>query len=150
MQTKNSIDEIIKKNGKQEGAAIPILQDIQKNYGYLSIKHLKEVCNKTDIKHNRIYGIATFYSQFKLSPTGEHIIKICKGTACHVRGADNLIDSLKEELRIDVGETTADNKFSLETVACLGCCSLAPAVMIDDKVYGKLTATKLKQILREI
>ncbi|MDD4527610.1 MAG: NADH-quinone oxidoreductase subunit NuoE [Candidatus Margulisbacteria bacterium] len=145
-----SLDQIIVECGKAESSAIPILQAIQQDYGFISKEHMKEICSKTEIKANRLYGIATFYSQFKLSPAGTNLIRICKGTACHVRGADNLIDVIKEELKIGIGETTADNKFTLETVACLGCCSLAPAVMINGEVYGKLTADKLKQILRGV
>ncbi len=145
-----SIDQIIKECGREESSAIPILQAIQQDYGYISKEQMHEVCSKTEIKENRIYGIATFYSQFKLAPSGDNLIRICKGTACHVRGADNLIDIIKEELGIGIGQTTKDNKFTLETVACLGCCSLAPAVMINNKVYGKLTGEKLKDILREL
>lgn len=145
-----TIDQIIAECGREESSAIPILQAIQHDYGYVSKEHMKEVCNKTEIKDNKLYGIATFYSQFKLSPSGKNLIRICKGTACHVRGADNLIDVIREELKIGIGETTIDNKFTLETVACLGCCSLAPAVMIGDKVYGKLTGDKLREILRAV
>jgi NADH-quinone oxidoreductase subunit E len=147
--TQRSIEQIVLECGKEESSAIPILQEIQKDYGYISIENMKEVCAKTEIKENRIYGIATFYSQFKLSKSGKYVIKICKGTACHVRGADKLLEEIKKELKIDVGETTKDNKFTLETVACLGCCSLAPAMMINSKVYGKLTPTKLIKILKE-
>ncbi len=144
-----NIDQIIAMCGREEAAAIPILQAIQHDYGFISKEQMKEVCSKTDIKENRLFGIATFYSQFKLTPSGENLIRICKGTACHVRGADNLIDVISEELGIGIGETTADNKFTLETVACLGCCSLAPAIMINNEVYGKLTADKLRGILNE-
>lgn len=147
---RRTIDQIIKECGREESSAIPILQFIQHDYGYISKEHMKEVCSKTKIKDNKLYGIATFYSQFKLSPAGKNLIRVCKGTACHVRGADNLLEVIREELKIGVGETTTDNKFTLETVACLGCCSLAPAVMINNEVYGKLTADKLKEILREL
>ncbi len=145
-----TIKQIIKECGKEESSAIPILQAIQKDYGYISKEQMQEVCNNTSIKENKIYGIATFYSQFKLVPSGENLIRVCKGTACHVRGADNLLDVIKEELQIGIGETTSDNKFTLETVACLGCCSLAPVIMINGKVYGKLTGDKLREILRGV
>lgn len=145
-----TIKQIIKECGKEESSSIPILQAIQKDYGYISKEQMQEVCNNTSIKENKIYGIATFYSQFKLVPSGENLIRVCKGTACHVRGADNLLDVIKEELQIGIGETTSDNKFTLETVACLGCCSLAPVIMINGKVYGKLTGDKLREILRGV
>jgi NADH:ubiquinone oxidoreductase subunit E len=145
-----TIKQIIKECGKEESSAIPILQAIQKDYGYISKEQMQGVCNNTSIKENKIYGIATFYSQFKLVPSGENLIRVCKGTACHVRGADNLLDVIKEELQIGIGETTSDNKFTLETVACLGCCSLAPVIMINGKVYGKLTGDKLREILRGV
>lgn len=145
-----TIKQIIKECGKEESSAIPILQAIQKDYGYISKEQMQEVCSNSSIKENKIYGIATFYSQFKLVPAGENLIRVCKGTACHVRGADSLLEVIKEELQIGIGETTSDNKFTLETVACLGCCSLAPVIMINGKVYGKLTGDKLRKILREI
>ena len=150
LSNQRSIDMIVEECGREESSAIPILQAIQHDYGYISKQQMQEVCAKTEIKENRIYGIATFYSQFKLSPSGENLIRVCKGTACHVRGADKLLEVISDELKIGVGETTNDNKFTLETVACLGCCSLAPAVMINNKVYGKLTADKLKEILKAV
>ncbi|MEI7941769.1 MAG: NADH-quinone oxidoreductase subunit NuoE [Candidatus Riflemargulisbacteria bacterium] len=145
-----SIKQIIKEFGVEESSAIQILQAIQHDYGYISKEQMQEVCKNSSIKENKIYGIATFYSQFKLAPTGENLIRVCKGTACHVRGADNLLEVINEELHIGIGETTTDNKFTLETVACLGCCSLAPVIMINNKVYGKLTGDKLKVILRKM
>ncbi len=149
MSNKRTIDQIITEYGTNEGATIPVLQAVQTDYGYISKEHMHEICEKSEIKANRLYGVATFYSQFKLSPSGDHTIKLCKGTACHVRGADPLLDFLKEEIGIGIGETTKDNKFTLETVACLGCCSLAPAMMIGDKVYGKLTNEKIREILND-
>jgi NADH-quinone oxidoreductase subunit E len=97
-----------------------------------------------------MYGVATFYSQFRLNPVGKHIVKVCHGTACHVQNANAITDAIQEALKVSDGETTEDGLFTLESVACLGCCSLAPVMMIDDETYGKLTGDKAKKIIREI
>ncbi|MDD5456731.1 MAG: NADH-quinone oxidoreductase subunit NuoE [Candidatus Margulisbacteria bacterium] len=146
---KNKAEYYLKEFGREEEASIPILQAIQKDYGYLPEALLIEICEKSAIKKNRLYGVATFYSQFKLKSAGKNIIKVCKGTACHVRGAEKILSAIQETLGIRSNEVTADGNFSLETVACLGCCSLAPAMMINDKVYGKLNATAVKKIIKE-
>lgn len=148
MTTKTAID-YVQEFGKDESSTIPLLQAIQNDYGYLPLNILEEICEESNIKKSKLYGVATFYSQFKLKPVGKNIIKICKGTACHVKGADLLIEALKNELNVQVGETTLDNKFTLETVACLGCCSLAPVIMINKDVYGKLTPNKVVKIIRD-
>lgn len=126
---------------------IPALQTVQEKYGYLSGRALKFVAERFDTALARVYGIATFYSQFYLKPQGEHTIKVCNGTACHVKGADDIFETVKDELDIDVGEVTDDGKFALKVVRCLGCCSLAPVIMIDDEVYGNLTDKKVKKVL---
>ncbi|OGI07472.1 MAG: NADH dehydrogenase [Candidatus Margulisbacteria bacterium GWF2_35_9] len=149
--TKNNInvDKYILEYGKEEEATIPILQSIQNDYGYLPIEVMEAVCNASNIKKSRLYGVATFFSQFKLEKRGKHIIKVCKGTACHVKDADKLLQALEQELGVPIGATSPDGQFTVETVACLGCCSLAPAVMIGDKVFGKLTPKKIKVLLNE-
>ena len=144
-----NVDKYIKEFGEKEEAAIPILQGIQADYGYLPIDVMEAVCDASNIKKNRLYGVATFYSQFNLEKRGKHIIKVCKGTACHVKDADKLLLSLEQELGIGIGETTKDGLFTVETVACLGCCSLAPAIMIGEKVYGNLTPKKVKALLKD-
>lgn len=138
----------VERFGANEDATIPLLQAIQKDQGYLPIELLEAICEVSRFQRNQLYGIATFYSQFRLTPKGKHVIKVCKGTACHVRNADMLLETIRLELGISLNETTPDKRFSLETVACLGCCSLAPAMMIDDKVYGRLTPHEVKDILK--
>lgn len=135
------LDKIIKTRGKQQSATIPILQDIQNEFRYIPYEALTYVSDKTGIALTDLYGVATFYAQFRLSPVGKHIIKVCHGTACHVSGATGITESISEDLGIPVGGTTEDNEFTLDAVACLGCCSLAPVIMIDETTYGRLTRT---------
>ncbi|HFD04980.1 MAG TPA: NADH-quinone oxidoreductase subunit NuoE [Firmicutes bacterium] len=150
MDTKNalSVEEIIQKHSNEKGTLIPILQEIQESFGYISKDAIETISRLTNYAESDIYGVATFYSQFKLEEPGLHNIKICQGTACHVNGADTVKDVIFEELKlIDYG-TTDDKKFTVEHVACLGCCSLAPVMMIDGVVYGKLTPDKIRKILK--
>ncbi|MBP2644771.1 MAG: dehydrogenase subunit [Firmicutes bacterium] len=124
-------------------------QEIQAAYGYLPKDVLDKMCEKTGMFPTQVMGVATFYSQFRLEPTGEHVIKICFGTACHVNGAEKVADALADELKVEFGGTTKDGKFTLETVACLGCCSLAPVIMIDEEAYGRLTPDSARKIIRD-
>jgi NADH-quinone oxidoreductase subunit E len=133
-----------------ESDLIPILQKLQAAYGYLPKDIITRLSERTGIFSTQIMGVATFYSQFRLQPTGEKTIKICFGTACHVNGAEKVADALCDELKIEMGGTTPDNKFTLESVACLGCCSLAPVMMIGDETYGRLTPDKARKIIREL
>ncbi len=126
---------------------IPILQAIQDAYGYLPREALLETSRLTGIPASRIYGVATFYEQFHLAPRGRHTVKCCRGTACHVRNGAEISETLSRLLGVDDGETTADLKFTFETVACLGTCFLAPVLMIDNDYYGELTPKKLPAIL---
>ena len=127
---------------------IPILQQIQKAYGYLPAEVLEELSNRSGIEASRIYGVVTFYEQFYLEPHGRHTIKCCRGTACHVKGGPEIIRSVKRSLGIEPGETTDDMKFTFETVPCLGTCFLAPAMMVDSDYYGRLIAKKIDEILK--
>jgi len=145
----NKIQSIIQKNGTQQAALIPILQQVQDEYGYLPHKALEYIVEHSEITKTELYGVATFYKQFRFIPVGKHLIKICHGTACHVKGAQQITKTIIEELGIQSGETTNDGLFSLETVACLGCCSLAPVMMVDDTVYGRLTVDSVKKILKD-
>ena len=129
---------------------IPILQEIQDSFGYLPSEILMEVSDYTKIPASQIYGVATFYEQFHLEPRGKHIIKCCRGTACHVRRGSELIDAIKNELGVEEGQTTEDMKFTFETVACLGTCALAPVMMIDDKYYGKMDAKQVKKNINQL
>lgn len=133
---------------KQEGALIPLLQSAQDSYGYIPEKAIHYISELVGIPAADIYGVITFYSQFRLTPPGKHIIRVCEGTACHVNGVGSILSLLRKELGIDVEETTGDGLFTLQSVACLGCCSLAPVIMIDDMTYGNLDAAKTKKVLK--
>lgn len=143
------LETILKKYQGKEADLIPMLQDIQAAYGYLPKDVLDKMCEETGLFPTQVMGVATFYSQFRLEATGEHIIKVCFGTACHVNGAEKVADALADELKVQIGDTTEDGKFTLETVACLGCCSLAPVMMIDEETYGRLTPDKARNIIRD-
>jgi len=132
----------------EESDLIPILQKIQEAYGYLPEDIIKRLSERTGIFISKIIGVATFYSQFKLKPSGRHNIKICFGTACHVNGAETIAEALCDELGIELGDTTEDGEFTLESVACLGCCSLAPVIMIDGEAFGRLTPSKVREVIR--
>jgi len=130
-----------------EDDLVPILQQVQHAYGYLPKPILMTVSERTGIAAARIFGVATFYEQFHLEPHGRHTIRCCRGTACHVRGGANIIKAVKQTLDIEPGETTEDMRFTFETVACLGTCFLAPAMMVNNDYYGHLNARKIKSIL---
>ncbi|MGM9992430.1 MAG: NADH-quinone oxidoreductase subunit NuoE [Candidatus Bruticola sp.] len=122
----------------QIGITMPVLQEAQRLFGYLPLEVLKFISTKIHVPVAELYGVATFYSQFSISPKGKHQIGVCLGTACYVRGAQKVLDKLRAELNIEVGGTTPDGRFTLEATRCLGCCGLAPVMMIDGEVYGKL------------
>jgi NADH:ubiquinone oxidoreductase subunit E len=130
-----------------EGRIIPLLQKIQDAYGYLPQHVVLEVVRRTGLPASRVYGVATFYSQFRLKPGGRHTVRCCRGTACHVRGSKAVLAAVKSELGIDDGETTEDLKFTLETVACLGTCFLAPVIMVDNDYFGSMTPGGIKKVL---
>lgn len=140
--------QIVEEVGREPEKVIPLLQEIQRRHGYLPENMVEAVAGELDVPVSQLYGVATFYSQFRFTPIGKYLIKVCKGTACHVAGAEQLHDMISSELKIDEGETTEDGLFTLESVACLGCCSLAPVVMINDKIYGKLSASKIRKIIK--
>ncbi len=129
---------------------IPLLQEIQKAYGYLPLPVLMWVSERTGIPTSRMYAVITFYGQFYLEPHGKHTVTFCRGTSCHVRGGKKVLDMAKSLLGIDEGETTDDMLFSLETVACLGACAFSPVMVVDGKYYGKLTARRAERILRQL
>jgi len=132
----------------EEGKLIPLLQQAQLEDGYLKRERLLKIQRESGIPMTNIYGVATFFAQFRFKPVGKFLIKVCHGTACHVSGADDLTSSCQKHLAIDNGETTPDRLFSLETVACLGCCSLAPAVMINQATFGNLSPSGVVKILK--
>ena len=146
----SKLDDVLTKYKDLKGSLITILQYAQEIYGYLPLSVLEYIGRVTGVKSSQIYGVATFYTQFRLNPIGENLIMLCKGTACHVNGADKIEDAIIEELSIHDGETTEDKLFTLNNVACLGCCSLSPVMMINGETYGSLTPQKTKAILKEI
>jgi NADH-quinone oxidoreductase subunit E len=127
---------------------IPLLQRLQDAYGYLPREVVLAVCEETGLPASRVFGVATFYAQFYLEPHGKHTVRVCRGTACHVRGGKKVLDAVRRTLGIDDGETTDDMQFSLETVACLGACALSPVMVVDRTYYGKMTARRAEQVLR--
>ncbi len=129
------------------GDLIPLLQEIQGRSGYLSPESIRDVAHTLHISENEVYGVASFYTQFRFQAPGRHTIKICLGTACHVRSGQKMLEALQRQLNIQTGETTSDDLFDLQRVACLGCCALAPVMQIDDQIYGRVTTTRLKRIL---
>jgi NADH:ubiquinone oxidoreductase subunit E len=144
------VERIIAGEGRGRDAAIPILRAIQTQYGYLPDRALSKVCEETEITPAQIAGTSTFYAQFRLSPVGKHIVKLCHGTACHVSGIDRVTDELRRHLWIEPGEDTDPTRsFTLEKVACLGCCSLAPVMMIDEKTVGRLNPASACEALHD-
>ena len=137
-----------------KGSLITILQKAQEIYGYLSKDCINHIADATGIKPAKIYGVATFYAQFRLEPIGKYLLMMCQGTACHVTGSESIYETVSEELGIVDGEATGDNVFTINNVACLGCCSLAPVMMVrssdGDETYGNLTKDSVRAILKEI
>ena len=134
----------------ESGDLINILQQIQTEYGYLPRQVLSEMSDRTGIPISRIYGVATFYEQFHLKPRGKHLIRCCRGTACHVRGAQAVIDAISRQLDIEPGQTSDDMLFTFETVACLGTCALAPVIVVDDQYYGSVTTKDIEKIIENV
>jgi len=141
------LTEILEEYRGKDGVLIPVLQKAQDLYGYLPEQTLKAIADFFNMPYSEVYGVATFYAQFRLQPSGENIIKVCMGTACHVRGGQKILDKVCNELKIQPGETTEDGKFTLESVACIGACGLAPVMMINDSTYGRLTPARVPEIL---
>jgi len=133
----------------EPGQLIPLLQSAQDAYSYIPETAISHISRVTGISESDIYGVITFYKQFRLRPMGKHLIRICTGTACHVNGAGLLRDVLEDELQLESGDTTEDGLFTLQPVACLGCCSLAPVMMIGEETYGRLTLQSIRRILRK-
>jgi NADH:ubiquinone oxidoreductase subunit E len=146
MEKENKFNELLNKYTNKE-FLIPILQEIQGIYGYLSYKQLKIVSEKLNVSLEEIYSVASFYNQFKFNPNSKYKISVCLGTVCYVKGANNILEEIKKILNINEGETTEDGLFSIEKARCLGCCSLAPVMMINDKVYSEVKIENVKLIL---
>ena len=146
---KESLRQLLEKHESEPGALIPILQEIQESLGYLPEEAVVFVSEEVGIPLGKIYGVVTFYSQFYLSPRGKNIIRVCHGTACHIGGAERISEAVSEELGVDEGATTEDGEFTVERVACLGCCSLAPCLMVNDETHARLSPRKIKRIVKK-
>lgn len=148
MHTNGRVKEITSNYGNNRDSLISILQDVQTEYHYLPEECLKEVATVLDIPMIQVYGVATFFKAFSLKPRGEHTVKVCTGTACHVRNSTSVLDEISRELELKPGNTSTDLKFTLETVNCLGACALGPIVVIDEEYQGQMNPGKVKKILK--
>ena len=144
------LDPLIAKYKTKKGNIIPLLQGCQGLFGFIPRKAFEKIAAETGLNLSDMYGVATFYAQFRLNPVGKIIVKVCHGTACHVQNADSITDAIKEALKVNDGETTEDGLFTLESVACLGCCSLAPVMMVGSETYGKLSGGSSVKIIKNI
>ncbi len=149
-KTMDKVDKIVDKYKRKKSALIGILQDIQSEYNYLPKEALLHLRKSLDVSLIQIYGIATFYKSFSLKPRGKHLISICLGTACHVRGAVRILEKIERSLTIKSGQTTEDFMFTLETVNCLGACALGPLMVVNGEYFGKMTSAKVDKILSRI
>ena len=141
--------QILAPHRGQREALVPVLQKTQEALGYLPEEAISEIASFLGVSQSGVYGVASFYAQFRFERQGEHLVRVCQGTACHVRGSQRILETVEQELGIHRGETTEDYKFSLERVACFGSCALAPVMVVDKTVYGRVNTTKAKKILDE-
>ena len=148
-QSMQVIDRIVERHRGRRGPVKLMLHDVQKELGYIPFEAMEKIAEAAGVSAAEVYGVVTFYTQFTTEPKGKHVINVCMGTACYVRGAENVLNEIKNQLGIDIGDTTADGKFSLRTLRCVGACGLAPVVMIGDKVYGRVTPDMVSGILAE-
>ena len=144
------LDLVLEEYGQIEGNLITILQKAQGIYGYLPREVIEYIAGALQLKTAKVYGVATFYTQFRFEPVGKYLVMLCMGTACHVNGAQTIEDAIFDELGISDGETTQDGLFTLNNVACLGCCSLSPVMMINGETYGQLTGDKVRLVINEL
>lgn len=144
----NQVDQIVEQYGGEKKSLIGVLHDTQTEYGYLPREAIQRIAEKLEIPLSRTLRVASFYAAFSFEPRGRHLISACLGTTCHVRGVGRILDKIRDDLDIEPGETTDDHRFTLETVRCLGCCSLAPVMRIDEKTYGRLRRDKVEGILK--
>jgi NADH-quinone oxidoreductase subunit E len=145
----NFVSDLIESRSLDKSKIIIILQDIQEKFGYLSQESIKSISRHLRIPAVDIFGIATFYAQFRFNKPGRHQIKVCEGTACHVRGSKDIVSTIERELNISHNQTTADGMFSMERVACLGCCALAPVIVIDEEIHGQMSTSGVKPLLNK-
>jgi NADH-quinone oxidoreductase subunit E len=144
---RDKLDQIFSNYSGEQQDLIPILHDTQVQFRYLPAAAIKEIARFLRIPESSVYGVATFYTRFKLTPLGKKVIRVCRGTACHVRGSAEVLAEIEKLLGVKAGETTPDMEYTLETVACIGACALAPTMTIDDETYGKMTTKKVREVL---
>ncbi len=144
------LEPVLERYAEDPGALIAVLQETQGLFGYLPKSTLHKIASKRRVPLSHVYGVATFYAQFHLRPRGENVVRVCHGTACHVRGAPDVMRVISEELGVKVGETTEDLRFTVESVACVGCCGLAPVMLLDDCTYGQLDVVKTRNIVAQL
>lgn len=147
--SKDTISALMQEYKGEPGDLIPVLQRTQAAYGYLQPEAIGKISRWLKMSENEIYGVATFYAQFRFHPPGKHHIKVCLGTACHVQGGEQILETAKTHLDVETGETTKDGQFDIDRVACLGCCALAPVVTVDDKTYSQMSVLKVQELLDE-
>lgn len=150
LETENKFSYRLWRYDGEPGELIPLLQSAQDHFGYIPRHAIQYISSVTNIPQSQIYGVITFYSQFRLKPMGKYVIRVCVGTACHVSNAKMLVDTLQDILGVEVNDTTDDGLFTILTVSCIGCCSLAPVIMINEETHGKLTPSKLRKIIKKI
>ena len=145
----NKLTAVIAKHEKEKWALIPLLQEVQETFGYIPPESIEPIAQALKMFPSQVQGVVTFYAGFTLQPKGKYVLRVCRGTACHVKGSRNILRLMQKELDLDAGETSTDYKFTLETVACLGACFLAPAMMVNRAYYGKLAPTKVTSLLAQ-
>ena len=145
----DKVDQIVDRYATEDGALIQILLDVQREYGWLPKEVLKRISERLEIPVSRMYRVASFYKAMSLTPVGRHLISVCLGTACHVRGGSKILDKAEQVLGIKDGETTADDKFTLQRVNCLGCCALGPVMVVDGEAHGKLSGAYVEEVLNK-
>lgn len=141
------LERLLEDHARRRGALIPVLQKAQDIYGYLPVDALRRVARRLGLPLSQVYGVATFYSQFHLTPRGRHIVRVCLGTACHVRGGARILRAIEDSLDVTDGQTSDDLEFTLESVACIGACGLAPVLMVDEDTHGRLTPDSVRKII---
>jgi len=147
---KQQIDDVLSRHSGDRGELIPILQELEEEIGYIPREAIRRTAEHLGINESAVYGVVTFYAQFHLTRQGKHRIKVCQGTACHVRGAGQLLLALKKSIGIDPGATTDDYRYSLERVACFGSCALGPVMLVNDAVHGRMTPDRVDDILEQL
>lgn len=143
------LEPLLAEYGRERENLIPLLQEIQERFHYLAPEAVRAVAGHLELSENDVYGVATFYAQFRFVPPGLHHIRVCEGTACHVRGSDRIVEAISRATGIKPGQTSEDGRYSLERVACFGSCALAPVVVLDDQVYGRMTAAKTSKLIED-